>query len=263
MKVTTPAQTTVTAAAKPATPSIVAGGCFPKPPVPTLPTLPNLPDIFSPDRKTRATQGNQLHEIADGVRSGSITAQESETLLKEQQAIADAQKQAMSDGKLSLAEKLKLGLMQARADRNIQQASHNGSRDFFAPLNANAQRQAGQIDQLATGRTNGNITNSEASKLLGQQVEIADARGDADSKPEAAQLQSQLSKADGDIARHSKPGTQLDVLPFPHPLPLPLPKPLPTLPKPLPTLPRPLPHPLPSKPVFEALPFLKGSTTNV
>ncbi len=238
--------------------SIVDGGCFPTPhPLP----FP-LPPVFKPaDAKVRATQGNQLHEIAHDVRNGSVTAQEAEKLLKEQQDIAKATQQAMADGKLTKEEQLKLNLMQARAELHIYQASHNSSREAFARFDSDAQRQAGQIDRLANGRTNGNITNSEATELLGQQTQIADARGDADSPLENFLLDRKLDQADREISYHSKPGTQFDFKPFPHPLPFPEPLPLPR-PVPLPELPRPLPFPrneLPSKPSFEVPVFLKGT----
>jgi hypothetical protein len=181
---------------------IVDGGCFP--PFPTKPTA---------DAKTRATQGDQLHDIADGVRNGSLTEQEAETLLNEQKAIADAQKAAMADGKLSLGEKLRLSLMQGRAGQNIDRASHNSQRDVFAHFDSDAQRQAAQIDQIANGRTNGNITNSEAGKLLGQQAQIADAR---DNTGGLSGLVADLKQAQAqkDIDRHSKPGTQFDFVPL-------------------------------------------------
>jgi len=187
-------------------PGIVDGGCFP--PFPIKPAA---------DAKTRATQGDQLHEIADGVRDGSLTEKEAEKLLTEQQAIADAQKAAMADGKLTLGEKLKLAVMQGRAEQNIDRATHNSQRDVFARFDKDAQRQAGQIDQIANGRTSGNITNSEAGKLLGQQAHIADAR---DNQGPFGNLLTNLQQgqAQKDIDRHSKPGTQFDFKPLPMPI---------------------------------------------
>jgi hypothetical protein len=207
--------------------------------------------VLRPDAKTRATQSNQLHDIADGVRNGSITAQESETLLKEQAKIADYQKQAMADGRLSKEEQLRLGMMQSAAEFHTFAASNNGDRNAFAQLDGDAQRQAGQIDQIADGRRSGNITNTEAGGLLRDQVEIADARGDADSPIENFLLDRKLDSAASDIKRHSAPGTQWDFKPFPLPFPRPLPRPMPEFPRPLP-LPRPE---LPSKPDFHILPF--------
>jgi hypothetical protein len=181
---------------------IMDGGCFPHPPLPR-----------PQDAGTRAAQGSQLHEIADGVRNGSITKEEATGLLDEQKAIANAQREAMADGHLSFFERIKLAGMQGRAERNIQGAEHNFSRDFFAPLKESAQTQASQIDQIANGRTNGNITNSEAGKLLGQQASISAGR---DNGGFIGQLMTDIQQrqAQGDIDRHSRPGTQIDFKPF-------------------------------------------------
>lgn len=185
------------------------------------------PPFLQPsDAKVRANQGNQLHDIAGGTRNGSITAQEGEKLLQEQQKIADATRQAMSDGLLTVAEQLKLGLMQAQAQAHISEARGNGDRSLLAGLDSNAQRQADQIDRLANGRTNGTITNSEAGELLGQQVGVADARGDADTVAERQALGGKLDNADKELSRHSAPGTQFDWKPVPFPRPVPI-KPIP------------------------------------
>lgn len=162
-----------------------------------------------PDAGTRATQGDQLHDIADGVRNGSLTEKEAQKLLAEQQKIADAQKAAMADGKLSLSERFQLAMMQNRAGQNIDSAKGNKDRDFFAGFDKDAQRQAGQIDQLANGRTSGTITNSEAGKLIGQQADIADARDNTGVFSQALTSIKQ-NEAQQDLDRHSKPGTQID-----------------------------------------------------
>jgi hypothetical protein len=212
-----------------------------------------MPPIFQGDAKTRATQANQLDQIAQGVRNGSITAQESEKLLAEQAKISDYQKQAMADGFLSREEQLKLNVMQAGAALSTFQAANNGDRNAFAKLDGNAQRQADQISQIADGRRSGNVTNSEAGNLLRDQVAIADARGDADSPGERIALNQKLNAADRDIKYHSLPGNQFDFepVPWPRPEPLPFPKPLPfPEPRPLPSRPE-----FPSKPEMHILPF--------
>lgn len=239
---------------------IVAGGCV----------HPPKPDLFERADGTSKTQGRQLNDIADGVRNGSITSQEAEKLLKQQQEIATAQQQAKADGKVTKEEARELRMLQARAELSIYGATKNGERDMFAPFDSNAQRQADQLERLGNGRSSGNITTAESSKLLGQQVGIADARGDADSPLETAALDGKLDAADKDISLHSRPGTQFGGVIIPHPLPfprpLPLPFPRPELPQPLP-FPRPpldtLPLPRPElprfpRPDFEALPFPRG-----
>jgi hypothetical protein len=127
-------------------------------------------------------------------------------------------------------------------------------------FDGNARRQADQISRIADGRRSGNITNTESSELLRDQVTIADARGDADSPAEFNALNNKLNAADKDINYHSKAGTQFHWKPLPWPQPIPLPAPLP-LPQPIPMpAPQPLPFPgpistLPSKPEVQPLQF--------
>ena len=230
---------------------------------------PMPPPFFPGDAKTRNTQANQLDQISQGVRNGSITAQESETLLAEQAKISDYQKQAMSDGFLSQEERLRLDVMQAGAALNTFQAANNSDRNAFARLDGNAQRQAGQISQIADGRRSGNITNTEAGEVLREQVEIADARGDADSLGEHLALGQKLNAADRDIKYHGQKGDQFhfEPQPWPQPGPFPLPRPEPLpLPKPLPFPPgpitiQPFPGPItaqPAKPELPLQPFRAG-----
>jgi hypothetical protein len=219
-----------------------------------------LPPINLGDAKTRTTQANQLDQIAQGVRNGSITAQESERLLAQQAKISDYQKQAMSDGFMSQEERLRLDVMQSGAALSTFQAANNGDRNAFARLDGNAQRQADQISRIADGRRSGNVTNTEAGELLRDQVEIADARGDADSAAEFTALNGKLNAADKEINYHSKAGTQFHFKPLPWPQPIPMPTPLP-LPQPIPMpAPQPLPFPgpitaQPAKPEIQPLQF--------
>jgi hypothetical protein len=180
----------------------------------TLPPATLSPATFAnflrPDRQTRATQGNQLHQIADGVRNGSITQKEAQGLLQQQETIANAQRSAMADGKLDLGERFSLAIMQAQAQGNISSARSNWDMDLFAPMDAQAQRQGAQLDQIANGRTNNTITNREAGQLLAQQAEISGVLGNSDPWGKHVLANLLQSFAETDIARHSKPGTQFD-----------------------------------------------------
>ena len=122
---------------------IAPGGCFPGPR--QFPPFPPFPPLPRPGDANGRTQARQLHDIAEGVRNGSITPEEAQRLLKQQESVSKATEQAMADGKLTTEEKLKLQLMQAGADLNIYQAGHNNQRDFFAAFDSTAQKQASQI----------------------------------------------------------------------------------------------------------------------
>lgn len=187
-------------------------------------------------KDVRTTQSQQLHQVADGVRDGSISGKESEKLLTEQKSIAEATQDALSDGKLSLRERIKLGAMQTLAADNIHEAGGKVP-DLVLPRapSPNAERQAGQIDRLADGRSNGSITDNEASKLLGQQAEISEARSGL-SVSGTLSVGKKLDAADDDLTRHSRPGEQRDLkslfdLPRPGPMQRPDSTVLPKLPR--------------------------------
>jgi hypothetical protein len=174
-----------------------------------------LPTRYPQDLSVRNNQARQLDQIAQGVSSGSITAQEAEGLLNQQAKINDYQKKAMSDGFLSHEEQKQLDLMQREASRDILNATSNGDRNLFARLDGNAQRQAEQIGRIADGRRNGNITNTETGELLRGQGAIADARGDADSPAEKLALAAKLNAANREIGYHSLGGEQSHARPIP------------------------------------------------
>jgi hypothetical protein len=154
------------------------------------------------------TQARQLREIAEGVRNGTLTPQEAQRLLQQQENIAKATEQAMADGKLTREEALRLKLLQAGADLNIHLARNNGQRSFGASWDSVAREQANQLERIAKGRANGTITAGEATELLDAQEDIADLRGDANTGFEKLLLSLQQTLAGANISFHSLPGDQ-------------------------------------------------------
>lgn len=78
------------------------------------------------DRATTQAQAQQVGQIANGIRSGELTGREASSLLSNQANISRDMAQARSDGKVDLSERLRIGLQQSQAGRDIQ----NQSRDF-------------------------------------------------------------------------------------------------------------------------------------
>lgn len=181
------------------------------------------------DRQAR-TQGNHLERIADGLRDGSITQDEAQKLLKQQEAIAKATQAAKADGIVTRAEAAQLAAMQRKASRDIFQAENNCQHNPFAAFDGTAQRQASQLDQIAQGRENGTITHREAGHLLRDQAAIAGAASGANGWLGQAMVDYLQDREQGDINYHSLPGTQprwpdFNSLPGVRPLPEPLPLP--------------------------------------
>lgn len=170
-------------------------------------------DLFEAARVNKAvsnTQAGQLHQVADGLRKGTLNAQEAETILKSQQEFNTKLRSANSDGKLTAKEQIELQLVQQNLQKQID-AAVKGPRSLasvVAGLDKSAGRQAAQLDKLADGLAQGNVTRNEAGTLLRQQAEIADARGDADSVGERVEVGSLLNKADKTLESYSKPGSQ-------------------------------------------------------
>lgn len=70
-------------------------------------------------------QTRQQERIAQGVQSGEISKREFVSIQREQRHIQRAKKHALSDGKLTPAERIRLERKQNRASHHIYRAKHN------------------------------------------------------------------------------------------------------------------------------------------
>ncbi len=70
-------------------------------------------------------EAHQEARIAQGAASGSLTAQETQRLEKEQARIANAEAKAKSDGTVTAKERRRLHAMQDGASRDIRRKKHN------------------------------------------------------------------------------------------------------------------------------------------
>src|SRR5580700_8663946 len=82
------------------------------------------------DQKIAQRKENQQDRIAQGVKSGQLTAGETAKLEKQQQGInrEEAGMREANGGKLTGADKKALNQQQNRASRNIYNKKHNGRR---------------------------------------------------------------------------------------------------------------------------------------
>ena len=71
---------------------------------------------------------NQQDRIAQGIGSGQLTAGEAAHLEKGEQRIEKVRQKALSDGKITRAERIRLNKMQNRESRKIYRAKHNARR---------------------------------------------------------------------------------------------------------------------------------------
>src|SRR4051812_38329196 len=68
---------------------------------------------------------NQQQRIESGLKSGQLTTREASKLEREQARIDRTHANALKDGKLSDAEKQRIGRMQDQASRNIYKEKHD------------------------------------------------------------------------------------------------------------------------------------------
>lgn len=153
-------------------------GPFPTP-FPGTPN-PTLKDrLLTPDRSARLAdrQADQLEDIQQGVRNGTVSQDEASRLLGQQSRISSATARATADGVVTASEAAQIRRLQAQADNSIFEATT--SREFRPSTQdpSVTERQAQQIANIAAGVRNGTITGAEARQLLTEQVGIANAVG--------------------------------------------------------------------------------------
>src|SRR2546423_4512040 len=116
---------------------------------------------------------NQQNRIADGVKSGHLTARETGNLEKKEAAInketnAD---RAANGGKLTPAEKAQVTRQQNEVSKQIYREKHNANAAHFGN-NKVGQRRENQQDRIAQGIKTWQLTPSETTKHEKQQTAI-------------------------------------------------------------------------------------------
>jgi hypothetical protein len=93
------------------------------------------------DRAVAKEQAAQLGRIAEGVRSGSLTAAEADTVLTDQSDIAQVAADAQADGEIDFIEKQNLSIRQDAASveirlekRDAEKAPHASRLNFPVAL---------------------------------------------------------------------------------------------------------------------------------
>ena len=176
-----------------------------------------------PKPKTEVGQRkeNQQDRIANGVKSGQLTAGETANLEKKEAAInkETAADRAANGGKLTAAEKAQVNRQQNHLSKQIYQDKHNTNTAHYGN-NEVGQRRENQQDRIAQGIKSGQLTAGETAKLENQQKNInkqvaADraANGGKLTAGEKAQVNKEQNKASKNIynKKHNartQPGTK-------------------------------------------------------
>jgi hypothetical protein len=116
---------------------------------------------------------NQQDRIAQGVKSGQLTAGETANLETKEAAINGETKadRAANGGKLTAAEKTQINKQQNGVSKQIYADKHNGNTQHYGN-NKVDQRRENQQDRIAQGIKSGQMTAGEAAKAENQQKGI-------------------------------------------------------------------------------------------
>src|ERR1700719_4699623 len=150
---------------------------------------------------------NQQDRIANGIKSGQLTAGENSNLETKEAAINGETRadRAANGGKLTAAEKTQINKQQNHLSNQIYQDKHNANTAQYGS-NKVGQRRENQQDRIAQGVKSGQLTAGETAKLENQQKGInqqvsADrkANGGTLTKGEKAQVNHEQNQASKNI----------------------------------------------------------------
>lgn len=116
---------------------------------------------------------NQQDRIANGVKSGQLTAGETANLETKEAAINGETRadRAANGGKLTPAEKQQINQQQNHLSKQIYNDKHNANTAHYGN-NEVGQRRENQQDRIAQGIKSGQLTAGETAKLENQQKGI-------------------------------------------------------------------------------------------
>src|SRR5215472_6049485 len=116
---------------------------------------------------------NQQDRIANGVKSGQLTAGETKNLENKEAAInkETATDRAANGGKLTSAEKQQINKQQNQMSKQIYADKHNANTQHYGN-NKVGERRENQQDRIAQGIKSGQVTAGETAKLEKQQQGI-------------------------------------------------------------------------------------------
>jgi hypothetical protein len=131
------------------------------------------PSTPAPDPTVAQRKENQQDRIAQGVKSGQLTAGETSNLETKEAAINGETRadRAANGGKLTQAEKQQVNRQQNQLSKQIYNDKHNANTAHYGN-NAVGQSRENQQDRIAQGVKSGQLTAGETAKLENQQKGI-------------------------------------------------------------------------------------------
>jgi hypothetical protein len=131
---------------------------------------PSSTPAAKPDPTIAQRKENQQDRIANGVKSGQLTAGETANLENKEAAINGEERadKAANGGKLTGAEKQQINKQQNQMSKQIYDDKHNANTQHYGN-NEVDQRRENQQDRIANGIKSGQLTAGETAKLENQQ----------------------------------------------------------------------------------------------
>jgi hypothetical protein len=117
---------------------------------------------------------NQQDRIAQGVKSGQLTAGETANLEKKEAAVNQEERdmRKLDHGKLTAADKATLNQQQNQLSKQIYRDKHNGAVENTSPNGEVGKRAENQQDRIAQGIKSGELTAGEAAHLESNEAKI-------------------------------------------------------------------------------------------
>jgi hypothetical protein len=142
-------------------------------PAPAPAATPSPAPAAQPKPTVAQRKENQQDRIAQGVKSGQLTAGETSKLETKEAAINGETKadRAANGGKLTAAEKAQINKQQNGVSKQIYADKHNANTQHYGN-NKVDQRRENQQDRIAQGIKSGQMTAGEAAKAENQQKGI-------------------------------------------------------------------------------------------
>jgi hypothetical protein len=117
---------------------------------------------------------NQQDRIANGVKSGELTAGETANLEKKESNLNQEERdmRKLDNGKLTAADKATLNQQQNQLSKQIYQDKHNAAEQNTNPKSEIGKRAENQQDRIAQGIKSGQLTAGEAAHLENNEARI-------------------------------------------------------------------------------------------
>jgi hypothetical protein len=133
------------------------------------------PDSSTPSGQTiQQRKENQQDRIANGVKSGELTAGETSNLEKKESNLNQEERDMRSEdnGHLTSTDKATLNQQQNKLSNQIYQEKHNAATQNTDPKSEVGKRAENQQDRIAQGIKSGQLTSGEAAHLENNEAKI-------------------------------------------------------------------------------------------